>query len=190
MGDTEKVLGCFQFESRETCERAKKESEMIRQIKEKADMSDAKTALKVYNKAVSDRLFETAPGYCFLLELRQTIEESGLAEPESLAEIPVKDGEQARIDTILQRPYGHKYEKLYEGQRLLNRKYKIALAALIILLAGFVIINFRFEYSIFTYFTDYKAHMEEEIVDKYEEWQTELEERDQKLNQAEGSGAK
>lgn len=33
---------------------------------------------------------------------------------------------------------------------------------------GFVVINFRFEYSIFTYFTNYKANMEEELIDKYE----------------------
>ena len=36
---------------------------------------------------------------------------------------------------------------------------------------GFVVINFRFEYSIFTYFTNYKANMEEELIDKYEKWE-------------------
>ena len=52
---------------------------------------------------------------------------------------------------------------MYEGQQLLNKKLKIALFAAVVLLIGFVVINFRFEYSIFTYFTNYKANMEEEL---------------------------
>ena len=53
------------------------------------------------------------------------------------------------------------------------------------LLAGFVIINFRFQYSIFTYFTNYKANMEEELIDKYENWQADLEQREQALGKSE-----
>ena len=53
------------------------------------------------------------------------------------------------------------------------------------LLAGFVIINFRFQYSIFTYFTNYKANMEEELIDKYENWQANLEQREQALGKGE-----
>lgn len=53
------------------------------------------------------------------------------------------------------------------------------------LLAGFVIINFRFQYSIFTYFTNYKANMEEELIDKYENWQANLEQREQALGKSE-----
>ena len=60
---------------------------------------------------------------------------------------------------------------MYEGQQLLNKKLKIALFAAVVLLIGFVVINFRFEYSIFTYFTNYKANMEEELIDKYEKVQ-------------------
>ena len=62
---------------------------------------------------------------------------------------------------------------------------KIALVAALVLLAGFVIINFRFQYSIFTYFTNYKANMEEELIDKYENWQANLEQREQALGKGE-----
>ena len=48
---------------------------------------------------------------------------------------------------------------------------------------GFVFINFKFEYSIFTYFTNYKANMEEELIDKYEAWEEKLEEREKQLEQ-------
>lgn len=74
---------------------------------------------------------------------------------------------------------------MYEGQQLLNKKLKIALFAAVVLLIGFVVINFRFEYSIFTYFTNYKANMEEELIDKYENWQANLEQREQALGKSE-----
>ena len=78
-----------------------------------------------------------------------------------------------------------KYKKLYENEKLKNKKLKIALVAALVLLAGFVIINFRFQYSIFTYFTNYKANMEEELIDKYENWQANLEQREQALGKSE-----
>ena len=56
-------------------------------------------------------------------------------------------------------------------------------AALAVLIVGFVIVNFKFEYTIFTYFTNYKANMEEEIIDKYEKWEEELKIREDKLKQ-------
>ncbi|MCH5266265.1 MAG: hypothetical protein J1F02_10230 [Lachnospiraceae bacterium] len=189
MGNTVKDLDCFDFESREAYDRAEKESEKIRLIREKADLTDGKMALRFYNTAVSDKVFDTVAGYCFLMELRQTILDSGVATPDSLAQIPVKETIKTESDTIPQYLYSDKYQKLYEGQKLLNQKFKIALVAMIILLAGFVIINFRFEYSIFTYFTDYKTKMEEEIVDKYEHWESELEEREKKLEQGGRSDA-
>ena len=70
-------------------------------------------------------------------------------------------------------------------EKLKNKKLKIALVAALVLLAGFVIINFRFQYSIFTYFTNYKANMEEELIDKYENWQANLEQREQALGKSE-----
>ena len=78
-----------------------------------------------------------------------------------------------------------KYKKLYENEKLKNKKLKIALVAALVLLAGFVIINFRFQYSIFTYFTNYKANMEEELIDKYENWQANLEQSEQALGKSE-----
>ena len=70
---TQETLSNFTFESREEYDRAKKEADVIAQIQEKTDLSDAKTALKIYNKAVADKLFETPVGYCFLFALRQYI---------------------------------------------------------------------------------------------------------------------
>ena len=183
----EKLTGAFEFESREGFEQAKKEAEIIQNLLEKADISDSKTALKIYNKAVSDKLFSTITGYEFLLQLRKTILKSGLASERTLASIPVKASAQKRKDIMSERPSKEgRFRKLYEGQKLINKKLKIAVIALVILLAGFVAVNFRFEYTIFTYFTNYKAKMEEELIDKYEKWDAELKAREDRLDQSQG----
>ena len=145
----------YTFESRESYEKAVKEEELIQQLKKKADLKNNKTVLKLYNKLVAEKTFSTVIGYDFLEELRTQILKSG------------------------------KYKKLYENEKLKNKKLKIALVAALVLLAGFVIINFRFQYSIFTYFTNYKANMEEELIDKYENWQANLEQREQALGKSE-----
>ncbi len=80
-----------------------------------------------------------------------------------------------------------RFKKKYEGQVLLNKKLKIAVAALVILLVGFVVINFKFEYSIFTFFTNYKANMEEELIDKYKDWENQLHNKQEQLEQQEGA---
>ena len=65
MGEKE-TIGSFVFESREAYDRAVQEAEVIQQLRKKADISNPKTALKVYNKSVADKLFETVIGYNFL----------------------------------------------------------------------------------------------------------------------------
>ena len=184
--ETNESIQNFVFESREVYDLAKKDEELIRQLAKKTDFSDAKTALKVYNKLVVDKIFNTVVGYSFLAELRKVILKSGLVEANMLEDIPVKEVQKAEQDTMPERPlHGDRYQRMYEGQKVLNKKLKIALTAVIIMLLGFAIINLRFEYSIFTYFTDYKANMEEELIDKYETWQSELEHREQQLQEQE-----
>jgi len=188
--NTQQSLENFTFESRETYEQAKMEMEIIQQLQQKADLTDARTALKVYNKAVAEKMFSSIVGYCFLTDLRHVIIKNDLATEQTLPDIPVKEIVRKQRDTMPTRPaHGDRYQRLYEGQKLLNKKMKIALVAMVIMLIGFIIINFRFEYSIFTYFTNYKANMEEELINKYEYWQEDLEKRESQLEQKEGSGS-
>ena len=180
----EQTAGYFEFESRESYEQAKKETEKIQKILEKTDISNPKIALKLYNKADSGKIFSTISGYFFLLELRQQILESGLVSERALAPIPIKEPHERKKDVIAgPSTLEKRYLSLYEGQKLLNKKLKITILGFVILIIGFVFINFRFEYSIFTYFTNYKANMDEELIDKYEKWESDLQERENKLEQ-------
>ena len=61
----------------------------------------------------------------------------------------------------------------------------IIIAFLVIIIIAMVVITYKTKYSIFTYFTDYKTQMEEELVDKYEKWEKELDDREMKLDSRE-----
>lgn len=177
----EKTKGFFDFESREGFEQAEKEADIISKLIDKTDFSNPHIALKVYNKLVSEKRFSTITGYFFLLELRKKILESKLVSEDALIPIPIKEPED-KNDVIPKASFQEgKLRKLYEGQKLLNKKLKIAIVVLVIAILGFVVINFKFEYTIFTYFTNYKAKMEEELIDKYEHWEEQLKARESKL---------
>ena len=77
-----------------------------------------------------------------------------------------------------------RFERLYEGQRLLNKKLKFVVVALVVLVIAFIVVDFKSEYSVFTYFTNYKAKMEEELIHKYEGWESELKAREDALEQS------
>lgn len=183
MQDVEERLERLNFESREAYDRAKKEAEFIRKAEDSMDLADGKTALKLYNKIVKEKIFSSVIGYEFLTELRDIIVQTGVARADSLAPIPVREIIKTENDTLADHSLEvEKYKHLYEGQRVLNKKYKIALIVFLVVLVGFVVVNLRLEYSVFTYFTNYKATMEEEIVNKYQEWSDELEKREAELN--------
>lgn len=184
--DVKALMRSLDFESRESYDRAKKEAEFIRKAEETMDLSDGKTALRLYNRIVKEKLFSTVLGYEFLFRLRETIAQTGVADPEKLSSIPVREIIKTENDT-LEGPSleTEKYRNLYEGQRVINKKFKIALLVCALVLIAFVVVNFRLEYSIFTYFTNYKATMEEELVNKYEAWEKELQKKENQLESGE-----
>ena len=188
MSGADELLAGYNFESREAYDRAKKEAEFIRKAGETMDLSDGKTALKLYNKITKEKVFTSVVGYGFLLQLRQTIAETGVANEKTLSPIPVREVIKQENDTLVDNSLEvEKYKQLYEGQRTINKKFKIGIAVCVIVLIAFVVVNIRLEYSVFTYFTNYKATMEEELVNKYQSWSDELQRREDALN-GEGSG--
>lgn len=183
----------FEFENQETYERALKEHNVISMMKKKYRLTNGKTALKLYEKAIEEKAFTTIVGYSFLEELRQIIRKTGAAGETKLADIPVleKDdgmtekavGTQRNGNGTMMIGNSEKYRRLYEGQQLLNRRLKIIVVALLVLVVAIVVIDIKSEYSVFTYFTNYKAKMEEELIDKYENWESELKAREDALNE-------
>ncbi len=188
------VVEHYSFEDKAVYERAQKEARLIGTMRKKYKLSNGKIALKVYQKALEEEVFMTAVGHSFLRELR-IIAIKTKAAAEELPEIPIRTGDgggknhsgegtasagysPGRIREL------SRFERLYEGQRLLNRKLKFVVAALVVLVIAFIVIDFKSEYSVFTYFTDYKAKMEEELIHKYEGWEKELKAREDALEQS------
>ena len=179
MSGTDELLAGFNFESREAYERAKKEAEFIRKADETMDLSDGRTALKLYNKITKEKALSSVVGYYFLLELRKVIVETGVAGEKTLAPVPIREVAKQENDTLADHSLEvEKYKQLYEGQRTINKKFKITILVCILVLVAFVIVNIKLEYSVFTYFTNYKATMESELVDKYQSWSDELQKRE------------
>ena len=172
-------LDSYTFESRETYDVAKRELDIINMLRDKVDLTDPKSVLKVYNKFVSEKTFVTIVGYAFLNELRTVLIEAGVASEASLGAIPIRERKASTGDVMPTRPQGEsKFKRMYEHQTLVNTKIKIALVAVIVLMIGLVGITMATDKSVFTYFTDYKSNMEEEIINKYEKWEEELQQRE------------
>lgn len=177
----------FQFEDRDAYERAAKEKKIVQAMRGKFRFSDVEVAKKVYVKAVEEQVFSTAVGYEFLIELRKSILASGKVPQKELPAIPVhgSGGENAAAPPAANTENGstQRYKRLYEGQKILNKRMKFVLFVAVLIVVAFVVIDVNSEYSVFTYFTDYKAKMEEELINKYEGWEKELKAREDALNQ-------
>ena len=78
-----------------------------------------------------------------------------------------------------------KYKNAYEAEAAGKKIRNMAIAFLLILLTALVVVTVKSKYSVFTYFTDYKSDMENELIDKYENWEKTLEERQEELDRKE-----
>lgn len=186
-------MGNYCFADKAVYERAQKEAAVIQSMRERYDLADGKNAWKIYQKAAKDRVFSTVVGYGFMEELRETIQRSGVAHGKRMEDIYVHETANGKVqaDKTAEKKMAkseERYKKLYEAQCILNKRMKMVVAAAIIVLVSFVIIDLRTEYSIFTYFTNYKAKMEEDLVNKYEAWESELTAREQALKLRENGG--
>lgn len=177
----------FQFKDRDAYERAVKEKKVVQAMRGKFRFSDVEVAKKVYVKAIEEQVFSTIVGYEFLIELRKSILSSGKVPEKEMPAIPVhgsgEEGTAVPPAATTENTSVQRYKRLYEGQKILNKRMKFVLFVAILIVAAFVVIDVNSEYSVFTYFTDYKAKMEEELIDKYESWAKELKAREDALNQ-------
>jgi hypothetical protein len=189
------VVEHYRFEDKAAYERAQKEAKLIGTMRKKYKLSNGTIALKVYQKALEENVFMTVVGYSFLRELRIIALKTKAAAAEELPEIPIQtgdgEGQNESGQGAAAADYSPKrlrelsrFERLYEGQRLLNKKLKFVVVALVVLVIAFIVVDFKSEYSIFTYFTNYKAKMEEELIHKYEGWESELKAREDALEQS------
>lgn len=170
-------------------ERAMKEKETIAYLSANTDMTNMKAVYKVYKMSVEKRSFQTVFGLNFMGELRKKLLDSGTVTEDILEPIPV-----GKVITVRQekqpsvaanakeiKKYKEAYEKARSGSLIKN--FLILIMA--VMIGAMLFITSRNQYSIFTYFTDYKENMRNELINEYEEWESQLDEREKSLEQRE-----
>ena len=184
------VIDGYVFASRTEYDRAKKEQETVLYISANTNMTDMKEVYKIYKTAVEKKAFQTIFGLKFMESLRKKLADSGIVEEDVLEPIPVAKvyaggKKNVAADTASKRQveqYKEKYERAKSGSIIKN----ILIAVLVVVIALMLFFTYKSQYSVFTYFTDYKENMREELLNEYEEWEAELREREEQLNQQTG----
>ncbi len=90
MSNAENMVNGFAFASAREAVRAAKETEGIRYIRGKMNIENPYVVLQIYNKMVSESMFETVVGYSFLKELQNILYESPVIADEDILPIAVK----------------------------------------------------------------------------------------------------
>lgn len=167
-GKTYTYMG-FTFSSQKELEEAKKETEVIEYIRTKADLTNPKTVVKLYNRLVEKGTLITEPGIVFLKELRSRALESGIVAENSLTALPApaKKTEAPVVKTREQ-----KLLELYKG-RVKTLSFVVAVLCIVIVLL-FAIRMF----GTASPFTDY----EKKVVDEYAGWKEKLTETESRLH--------
>lgn len=187
VNEKEMVLDGFKFSSRKEFERALKEKETIEYIVANTNMSDMKSVLKIYNKAVDKKSFQTVIGLSFVSNMRNKLVSSGTVMDKNLTYVPVVQKyvqieKKPALDKDEIERKAEKYKKAYEDEAAGRKIRNMAIVFLSVLLAVLVIITLKSKYSVFTYFTDYRSNMENELIDKYEKWEQTLEDRQKAID--------
>lgn len=203
MAAEEYTVNGFRFDNKADYEQAVREQNTISNIKEKMNLSDAKVVLQLYNQAVSKRTFKTAVGYSFLKKLRDAIISSGIVEDSMLNPVPVVSESEQNVTVARQRrdtdsrtsksASGNdteRFKQRYEKEKKRTIALAIAVIALVGAIAGIFVLTFKSKYSYLTYFTDYERDIREAVVDEYEEWQQQLQDKEKELEEREQALAK
>lgn len=192
MAENQYQIDQYSFGGREEYERALKEKETIAYLQANTKADDAKALLKVYNRSVEKESFRTVIGLEYLSALRKQLSMSGVVTEDALAPVPVPEGvavgkqaegrDQSRLERQVAR-YKAAYESARSGRIIKN----MTIVVLIVVILAILIITYQSRYSVFTYFTNYKEKMRDELIDEYTDWETQLEKKEQELNDREAA---
>ena len=181
---TNKRVAGFYFANEAEAKQAAKEAEGVKYIKEKTDMDKPEMVLNIYRKMVQQNLFETAVGFAYLKELQEYLQSVPLVRNEDILPIPVKHTTlEASFKARNKRTESAPTEKKVPQVVNINYKTKFRVArTLSIVLAICVVAMFAI-----TATTNNTTilNYEQEIIDRYEAWESELSEREAAIKERE-----
>lgn len=210
------VIEGFSFTDKETAQKALREAESIKYVKENLDMKNPRMVLEMYRKLTTERVFETPVGLMYLRKLRDYLSRIPEIEKEELEPIQVKGPakpaaarqqlEKVKVmagqgETVLteEEKLAEQYEEKLDQEKEKRRAAELrqrrsegklkssrgflhfSLAVnffLLIVAVGMIVITLMDDHpNIINY--------ENKIVDKYTQWEQELEEREKILKERE-----
>lgn len=185
MADSYLIEG-YVFQNRGDFEQAQKERETIFYLSAHSNMEDMKAVYKIYKTASEKGSFQTVFGLNYMEDLRNRLIASGMVTEDVLDPIPVgrilktEKSQQPLADRKAEE-YKEAYERAKSGGMIKN----LLIGVLLVLVVGMLVITYNNQYSIFTYFTNYKENMREEILNEYEDWEKTLKEREEAVEKRE-----
>lgn len=190
----------YEFEEEEAYEKAKLEADGVRYIKERLHMDNPEAVFKLYDQMVREEMFSTPVGMGFLAELQDYLYTSPAIVKDEVRPITVHAPEPVLSERERKREVAQKRKNIDRRERaaaekwkaehkspLLNRyrkKYHIALFFSIVL-AVIVIGMFTI-----TYISGRSVNIlnyENALINKYEAWENDLNEREQALDKREAA---
>lgn len=203
MTKTEYVIDGFSFPNKAEYERGKKEKETIEYLSANTDQTDMKALLRIYNRSVDKMSFRTVIGLLYMQDLRNRLLGSGVVTEDMLSNIPVSkvnsvetekldsysddDSREVRRSKNLAEAKVKRYKEMYESAKAGSIIKNIAIVVMVVVIFSMIFITYRTQYSVFTYFSNYKQNMKEEIADEFEKWQETLEKKEAQLDKREAA---
>lgn len=179
------IVDGFYFANEAEAAQAQKEVEGVKYIKAKVDMDNPEMVLNIYRKMVQQRLFETTVGFSYMKELQEYLQSMPFIPKEEILPIPVSHHTLEESLKKARRVEAKKQPAKGGGAINLDykRRYRVMRAISIILaicvVAMFVITATTNNTTILNY--------ETELINKYETWEQELNEREMAISEREQS---
>lgn len=172
--ENEIVIEGYSFTDENMAKQAQKESEGVKYVKARTNMSRPEQVLSVYHRLLNQKMFQTPVGYAYLKELQDYLKSMPGIEKEKVRPIPVAPSLVVNDSLGLSKRLRKKLKK-EQGKFKLSLFVNFIFAVSIFLI--FVITLTSGQTTIFNY--------ERKIQDKYAQWEQQLTERERAIREEE-----
>lgn len=178
MSEKDKTILCYNFSDQYDYKEASREAETIEYIKANTDLNDSAKVVKLYHRLVEKQTFKTIIGYEFLKSLRDKIEKDGIVSGDKLPLINIIGDSKQSFGKVYTGSLSHdqeeKYKSIAKDYQIKRRNSRIINVFLLLIIAIMIIIAF---YS--------RQHVdnsyEEGVINKYAQWEDELNQWEEEL---------
>ena len=168
----------FSFYEEGQVKQAEKEIAGIKYIKSKMDMENPEMILQIYNKTIREKLFETPVGFSYLKDLQEYLHAVPYIKDSDILPIPAYRIVNVEQQIEPKQQKAHKQIVVKEKNIDFKKRYRVTLFFSVIF---FVMIVGMFAVS-FTSDSTTILNYENQIINKYETWEQELDAREQELD--------